>query len=101
MLISLFKTTYHKKLQKCRTIKHYISIKSVGKTAAETDGMLQHDFNDDALENHKSMSGFPVSKLATCQPKTCHTQDVRNDEIIARINRAMDEGCRKTTDQVS
>jgi hypothetical protein len=58
------------------------------KTAAKTTVMLQQAFK--ALVNHRSTSGFPVSKMATCQLKTCHDLAVLRRAAMRKTSKKFD-----------
>ncbi|KAJ4448520.1 hypothetical protein ANN_10538, partial [Periplaneta americana] len=77
----------------------------LGKTAAETVGLLQQAFNDDALRKsqvYEWFSHFKSGNMSTeDMPRPGHPSTGRNDENIAKIKHAIDEDRRKTIDEVS
>ncbi|PNF23785.1 hypothetical protein B7P43_G16799 [Cryptotermes secundus] len=77
----------------------------LGKTAAETVGMLRQAFNDDALgksQVYEWFSRFKSGNMSTeDMPRPGRPSTGRNDENIAKIKRAIDEDRRKTIDQLS
>ncbi|PNF23334.1 hypothetical protein B7P43_G15555 [Cryptotermes secundus] len=77
----------------------------LGKSAAETVGMLQQAFNDDALgksQVYEWFSRFKSGNMSTeDMPRPGRPSTGRNDENIAKIKRAIDEDRRKTIDQLS
>ncbi|PNF31107.1 hypothetical protein B7P43_G15767 [Cryptotermes secundus] len=77
----------------------------LGKTAAETVGMLRQTFNDDALgksQVYEWFSRFKSGNMSTeDMPRPGRPSTGRNDENIAKIKRAIDEDRRKTIDQLS
>ncbi|PNF28730.1 hypothetical protein B7P43_G07777 [Cryptotermes secundus] len=72
----------------------------LGKTAAETVGMLQQVFNDDALGKSQVYEWFSRFKSGNMS-RPGRPSTGRNDENIAKIKCAIDEVHRKTIDQLS
>ncbi|KAJ4441085.1 hypothetical protein ANN_10935 [Periplaneta americana] len=77
----------------------------LGKTAAETVGMLRQAFDDDALGKSQVYEWFSRYKSGNTStenmPRSGHPSTGRDDENIAKIKRAIDEDRRKTIDEVS